>query len=119
MGDRAVKGGEALRQMIADAAEQFRDLAETARAERDEFGQSTLHSLERVSDAAAQERARLEAQTRQAIEALDRAAEETRAVADRHADAARVQVDQLSEAAFTAGQHSTRSSRRGWTKRAP
>ncbi len=104
MGDRAVKGGEALRQMIAEAAEQFRDLAEAAKAERDEFGQSTLHSLEAVSEAAAQERARLEAQTRAAIEALAEAAEKTRMAAERHATVARDQVDQLSEAAFTAGQ---------------
>ncbi len=104
LGDRAVKGGEALRQMISEAAEQFRDLAEAAKAERDEFGQSTLHSLEAVSEAAAQERARLEAQTRAAIEALAEAAEKTRAAAERHATVARDQVDQLSEAAFTAGQ---------------
>lgn len=108
LGDRAARGGEALRQMIADAADQFRELADTARAERDEFGQSTLYSLEQVSDAAAQERARLEAQTRQAIESLHRAAEETRAAAERHAEAARAQVDQLSEAAFTAGQHANK-----------
>lgn len=108
LGDRAARGGEALRQMIADAADQFRELAETARAERDEFGQSTLYSIEQVSDAAAQERARLEAQTRQAIESLHRAAEETRAAAERHAEAARAQVDQLSEAAFTAGQHANK-----------
>lgn len=108
MGDRAVKGGEALRQLIAEAAEQFRELAETARAERDEFGQSTQHSLEAVSNAARQERARLEEQTRAAIAALNQAAEETRAAAAKHAEAARDQVDQLSEAAFTAGQQANK-----------
>ncbi|MGZ6039617.1 MAG: polar localization protein TipN, partial [Phenylobacterium sp.] len=104
MGDRALKGGETLRQLIAEAADQFRELAEAAKAERDEFGQSTLHSLEAVSDAAAQERAKLEAQTRAAIEALAEAADKTRAAAERHAETARDQVDQLSEAAFSAGQ---------------
>jgi hypothetical protein len=108
MGDRAVKGGEALRQLIAEAADQFRELSESAKAERDEFGQSTLHSLEAVSDAAAQERARLEEQTRAAISALAQAAEETRAAAAKHAEAARDQVDQLSEAAFTAGQQANK-----------
>ncbi|MDP3854355.1 polar localization protein TipN [Phenylobacterium sp.] len=108
MGDRAVKGGEALRQMIVQAAEQFRDLAEQARAERDEFGQSTLNAMEAVSQAAAAERARLEDQTRATIEALGRAAEETRQAAERHAETARNQVDQLSEAAFTAGQQANK-----------
>jgi hypothetical protein len=104
MNDRALKGGESLRQLMADAAAQFRDLAETAHAEREEFGQSTLHSLETVSAAAAEQRAQLEAQTRAAIDALAVAAEETRAAAATHADSARQQVDQLSEAAFMAGQ---------------
>ncbi|RAK60716.1 polar localization protein TipN [Phenylobacterium hankyongense] len=104
MSDRAAKGGEALKALMADAADQFRDLAETARAEREEFGQSSLQSLEAVSQAAADQRAQLEAQTRAAIEALGRAAEETREAAARHAVTAREQVDQLSEAAFAAGQ---------------
>ncbi|WP_421931007.1 polar localization protein TipN [Phenylobacterium sp.] len=104
MGDRAVKGGEALRELIAEAAEQFRELAESAKAERDEFGQSTLHSMEAVSQAAAEERRKLEEQTRAAIQGLGQAAEETRKAAEAHAITAREQVDQLSEAAFSAGQ---------------
>jgi hypothetical protein len=104
LSDRALKGGESLRALMADAADQFRDLTETAKAEREEFGQSTLQSLETVSHAAAQQRAQLETQTRAAIEALGVAAEETRAAAASHAAAAREQVDQLSEAAFSAGQ---------------
>ena len=104
LSDRALKGGESLRALMADAAEQFRDLAETAKAEREEFGQSTLQSLESVSAAAADQRAQLEAQTRAAIDVLAAAAEETRAAAASHAAAAREQVDQLSEAAFSAGQ---------------
>ncbi|MBA4014014.1 MAG: polar localization protein TipN [Phenylobacterium sp.] len=108
MGDRAVKGGEALRQLMAQATAQFRELAETAKAERDEFGQSTLHSVEAVAQAAATERARLEEQTRAAITAMTQAAEDTRQVAARHAETARDQVDQLSEAAFTAGQQANK-----------
>jgi len=104
MSERAMTGSEQLRRLMSDAALQFRDIAETAKAEREEFGQSTLHSLEAVSSAAAEQRAQLEAQTRAAIDALARAAEETRAAATRHAGAAREQVDQLSEAAFNAGQ---------------
>jgi hypothetical protein len=104
MSERAVTGGEQLRRLMSDATLQFRDIAETAKAEREEFGQSTLQSLEAVSAAAAEQRAQLEAQTRAAIDALARAAEETRAAAARHATTAREQVDQLSEAAFSAGQ---------------
>ncbi|WP_374471139.1 polar localization protein TipN [Phenylobacterium sp.] len=104
MNERAMRGSETLKGLMADAAEQFRDLAETARAEREEFGQSTLQSLDAVSAAAAEQRAQLEAQTRAAIDALARAAEETREAAASHAATAREQVDQLSEAAFTAGQ---------------
>jgi hypothetical protein len=104
MSDRAAKGGEALKELMAEAAAQFHGLAETARAERDEFGQSTVQSLEAVTGAAAEQRRQLEAQTRAAIEALAHAAEETREAAAAHARAAREQVDQLSEAAFAAGQ---------------
>ena len=104
LSDRAIKGGESLRDLMANAAEQFRDLAETARAEREEFGQAALQSLETVSVAAARQRAEMETETRAAIEALAAAAQETRAAAASHAAAAREQVDQLSEAAFVAGQ---------------
>lgn len=104
MGERATSGGEELRRLMSDAALQFRDLAETAKAEREEFGQSTLQSLEAVSAAAADQRAQMDAQTRAAIAALAKAAEETREAAARHAAAAREQVDHLSEAAFGAGQ---------------
>jgi hypothetical protein len=108
MGDRAAKGGDALRQLLAEASLQFRELAETAKAERDEFGQSTVHSVEAVANAAAAERVRIEEQTRGAIAAMNQAAEETRLVAARHAETARNQVDQLSEAAFTAGQQANK-----------
>jgi hypothetical protein len=104
LSERAVKGGESLRALMADAAEQFRELAETAKAEHEEFGQSTLQSLATVSRAAAEQREKLQAETRAAIDALAAAAEQTRAAAASHADAAREQVDQLSEAAFAAGQ---------------
>ncbi|MCW5760022.1 MAG: polar localization protein TipN, partial [Phenylobacterium sp.] len=104
MAERATAGGEHLRRLMSDAALQFRDLAETAKAEREEFGQSTLQSLEAVSSAAAEQRTHLEAMTRTAIDGLAAAAEETREAAARHAAAAREQVDHLSEAAFAAGQ---------------
>jgi len=104
MGDRALKGGEALRAMVTQAAEQFRALAEISESEREHFERAATSSLSLMSDAATQERTRLENQTRTAIEALTKAAEETRAAAATHAEAARHHVDQLSEVAFAAGQ---------------
>ncbi|WP_372785073.1 polar localization protein TipN [Phenylobacterium sp.] len=104
LSDRALKGGESLRALVTTAAEQVRELAATAETEREAFGQSTQRSLETVSQAAADEREKMEAQTRAAIEALAAAAEETRAAAAIHSASAREQVDQLSEAAATAGQ---------------
>ncbi|HEY0437545.1 MAG TPA: polar localization protein TipN, partial [Phenylobacterium sp.] len=73
-------------------------------AEREEFGQSTLQSLETVSEAAAEQRAKLQDETRAAIDALAAAAEQTREAAERHAVSSREQVDQLSEAAVSAGE---------------
>ena len=104
MSDRAVKGGDTLRDLLSTASDQIRELSETAKAEREEFGQSTLQSMGAVSEAAAKERALLEEQTRAAIDSLAKAAEETRTAASQHAETARQQVDQLSEAAFSAGQ---------------
>ena len=104
LSDRAVKGGESLRAMMTGAAEQFRELTVAAEAERTLFGQSTLRSLETISEAAAEQRTKLEAQAQAAIEALAAAAEETRAAAAGHAATARDQADQLSEAAVSAGQ---------------
>ncbi|MEH6675762.1 polar localization protein TipN [Phenylobacterium sp.] len=104
MGDRAIKGAQMLRELVAQAADQFGDLADAAQGERDAFGESIRQSWKSLSETASGERAQLEAQTRQAIAALSDAAEETRLAAARHAEAARQQVDQLSEAAFAAGQ---------------
>jgi len=104
LSEQAAKGGESLRARMEDAIAQFRDLAATADAEREAFGQTTLQSLETVSQAAAEQRAKLEDQTRSAIDALTAAAEQSRTAAASHAASAREQVDQLSDAAAVAGQ---------------
>lgn len=104
LGREASSGGEAVNRMLADAAAQLGDLVETARAERQEFGQSTLHSLEAVSQAATDQRQRLESDTRAAIEALEAAAAATQEATIAQARHVREQVEQLSEAAFSAGQ---------------
>ena len=104
LSEQAAKGGESLRAKMEEAIAQFRDLAATADAEREAFGQTTLQSLETVSQAAAEQRAKLEDQTRSASDALAAAAEHSRTAAASHAASAREQVDQLSEAAEAAGQ---------------
>jgi hypothetical protein len=104
MGDRVLKGGEALRTMVAEAAEQFHELSQAAQTEREQYGAATVQTLDQMSQIAAAERQRLDEETRGAIESLTKAAEETRAAAATHAEAARQHVDQLSEVAFSAGQ---------------
>ena len=115
MGEAAGKGADALRRLVVEATDQFRDLSNAAKAEREAFGQSAGQSLDAVAEIAAVEREKLEAQTRAAIEALRQASEETRAAAaahaeaartaaEAHAEAARAQVEQLREATAAAGQ---------------
>lgn len=104
VGDRAIKGAQMLRELVAQAAEQFGDMADAAQGERDAFAESLRQSWGLLADTASGERGQLQAETQAAINALSQAAEQTRAAAARHAEAARQQVDQLSEAAFAAGQ---------------
>jgi hypothetical protein len=95
MSEQAVQAGETLRSLISEAAGRFGELAQAVAREREAFGDSAGQSLAAVTRAAAEQRARLEADNREAIQALARAAEETRDAAGRHAAAAREQVDQL------------------------
>ncbi len=69
-----------------------------------QFSEVSSQAAGLISNASALERARLETETRAAIDALTRAASETREAAAAHAEAARQQVEQLSELAFGAGQ---------------
>lgn len=104
LGEQAAKGAEALRQLIADAAERFEALTEHARAERAALGEEAAQALSLVGSAAARERDGLEDDLKQAIERLGAAAQAAREVAEGHAEAASQRVDQLSEAAFAAHQ---------------
>lgn len=104
LGDQAAKGAEALRQLIADAAERFEALTDHARAEREAMGQEAAQALNLVGQAAARERDGLEDDLKHAIERLGSAAQEAREAAEGHAQAASERVDQLSEAAFAAHQ---------------
>lgn len=104
LGEQAARGAEALRQLIADAAERFEALTEHARAERAALGDEAAQALSLVGAAAARERDGLEDDLKQAIERLGAAAQAAREVAEGHAEAASQRVDQLSEAAFAAHQ---------------
>ncbi len=104
LGEQAARGAEALRQLIADAAERFEALTEHARAERAALGDEAAQAVTLLGAAAARERDGLEDDLKQAIERLGSAAQAAREVAEGHADAASQRVDQLSEAAFAAHQ---------------
>jgi hypothetical protein len=105
----AVSGSHSLRDLIEAAAEQMRAMGEQAQTERDLISGSALQSLGAFSEAAAFERRALEEETRRAIDDLAVAAEAAHKAAERAGAAARVKVEQLSEAAFVAGQRADAS----------
>jgi hypothetical protein len=104
VGEVAMRSAQTLRDLIIAAAEQMRDMGDQAQTERDLLSGSALQSLGAFSEAAAFERRALEEETRRAIEDLTVAAESAHKAAERAGAAARVKVEQLSEAAFVAGQ---------------
>jgi len=85
--DASGQGADALRALIAAAADQMRDLVQSAEAERAMLAQTAAETLTHLSD--------------QAREAQD--------VAGAHAQAARVQVEQLGQLAFDAGQRANQA----------
>jgi hypothetical protein len=100
----ALRGADALRDLISAAVGQLRDMSDQAQTERDRLGGAALQSLGAFSEAAAFERRALEEETRRAIEALTASAEAAHQAAETAAAAARLKVDALSEAAFAVGQ---------------
>jgi hypothetical protein len=88
--DRARREIEAQAQAIAD--------------QRGLLGASAADSMTTIAEAAAHERAQLEAQARETIDAVIDAAEIARKALEKQAETTRDKVDQLSEAAFSAGQ---------------
>ena len=104
LGDTAARGGEALRNLIGEAASQMSALLETAAAEREALTGESQNALNLLSDAAAGERGRMERDLRDAIDRLTRAALDAKDAAEGHAGAAQHRVDQLNEAAFAAHQ---------------
>ena len=94
----------ALRQLIAEAGERLREMQGAVGDHGDQLAGAAAHSLGQVADAAASERQAIEAQTRETIAALALAAEQARLSAESHVQTVRDKIDQLGEAAFSAGQ---------------
>ncbi len=104
LGEAASRNAENLQRLIGAAADQFRELAEAAKEERDLFGASAMHSLNAIADAASQQRLSMESEARRVIDDLASAAEQAREAAAAQAEVARLKIDQLGEAAFGVGQ---------------
>jgi hypothetical protein len=103
VGAAAIRGADTLRDLIDLAVDQLRDMSDRAQTERDLLGGASLQSLGAFSEAAAFERRALEEQTRRAIDELTRSAEEAHRAAETAAVAARLKVEQLSQAALAVG----------------
>ncbi|WP_425999707.1 polar localization protein TipN [Caulobacter sp. DWR1-3-2b1] len=104
LSDVAAMGAEVLRGLISAASEQFKDVAENAKAERDSLVEETNKVLTAISDAAAGQREGLEVELKQAMEALSASALKASDGVDARVESARGRVDQLNEIAFAAGQ---------------
>ncbi len=104
MSDQVLQGGVNLKDLVEQAAEQFREMTEAARRERDAFARANQEALQAVTDAALLERKRLEDQAREAVDILAQLGHQSRLQSERHIDTLRDQVDRLSESAFVAGQ---------------
>jgi hypothetical protein len=95
---------DALRTLIVEASEQYQDAVEATVAERDLFAGQALQSIGALSEAARHERERMTADAEAAIQALSDAAERAQAATEAQTEATRQRIDNLGEAAFTAGQ---------------
>ncbi|WP_421738180.1 polar localization protein TipN [Caulobacter sp.] len=104
LSDVAAMGAEVLRGLIAAASEQFKDVAESAKAERERLTEETAKVLTAISDAAAGQREGLEIELKQAMEALAESALKATEGVEARVASARSRVDQLNEIAFAAGQ---------------
>jgi hypothetical protein len=104
LSDVAAMGAEVLRGLISAASEQFKDVAETAKRERDSLMEETSKVLTAISDAAAGQREGLEVELKQAMEALAASALQASEGVEARVESARGRVDQLNEIAFQAGQ---------------
>jgi len=110
LGEASDAGSDALRSLIATAAEEVRRLAETAHREQEVLDAKARSAVGLFTGAVAEERATLEAKTLAAIDQLAAAAEEARMAAAghvesaalaaaEHVEVARARIDELAETA--------------------
>lgn len=106
LNEAAVESVGAVSEAASTAKQNFIELTETAKAERDLIAAAALQSVGAVSEAARFEREQLEAGVRDGVAALAEAAEDAHKLAAAQSETARLKIEQLSEAAFEAGQKS-------------
>ena len=104
LSDSAAMGAEILRGLIGAAAEQFRDMVDGARSQRDGLSDEVKKTLEAIGDVAESQRNLLEDELKAAMEAMAEAALKASEGVEARVEAARSRVDQLNEIAFAAGQ---------------
>jgi hypothetical protein len=99
-----LESAASMRDLSASTQQHFMDLADTAKAERDQIAAAALQSLGAVSEAARYEREQMESGVRDGVAAMAEAAEDAHKLAAAQSETARLKIEQLSEAAFEAGQ---------------
>lgn len=104
LSDTAAMGAEILRGLISSAADQFREMADGAKSQRDILAEETKKTLETIGDVAENQRTLLEEELKGAMEAMAEAALKASESVEARVEAARSRVDQLNEIAFAAGQ---------------
>jgi len=112
---QSIEAAKAVTQSVADANQQFDDLAGTsidraeamsdaARQHRAAIASAAVDSLSALTDASLRHRDLLLAETQYMIDTMMQAAEEARLAAEEQMAHVKGQIDQLGEASFTAGQ---------------
>jgi hypothetical protein len=112
---QSIEAANAVTQSVADANQQFDDLAGTtidrteamsdaARQHRAAIASAAVDSLSALTDASLRHRDVLVAETQYMIDTMVQAAEEARLAAEDQMAHVKGQIDQLGEASFTAGQ---------------
>jgi hypothetical protein len=104
LSDQAAMGAEILRGLISSAADQFREMADGAKARQDVLAEESKKTLEMIGDVAESQRTLLEEELKAAMEAMADAALKAAQGVEARVEAARSRVDQLNEIAFAAGQ---------------
>ncbi|PZR33152.1 polar localization protein TipN [Caulobacter segnis] len=104
LSDQAAMGAEILRGLISSAADQFREMADGAKARQDALAEESRKTLDMIGDVAENQRTLLEEELKAAMEAMAEAALKAAEGVEARVEAARSRVDQLNEIAFAAGQ---------------